>query len=405
MVTESIKPGYKQTEVGIIPEDWDIITYDSAFNFLPTATYSRAELTDNQDILYIHYGDIHTKLDCFLDFLKINLPSIDFDKVKNYQFVKDGDLIMVDASEDYEGISKSVEVKNIGINVAISGLHTFLLRDKNNNFVDGFKGYIHLNSLVKSQFYRFATGMKVYGVSKNNLKFIQIPYPLKKEEQSAIAQVLSDTDLLIESLDKLIEKKKNIKQGIMQELLTGKRRLQGFKREWSTPKLGEICNIYQPEIISQTHFIEDGFLVYGANGIIGAYSKYNHENWQTIVTCRGSTCGTVNKTIDKCWITGNAMVLNIDNNKYLDKLFFYYLIDFQNFNLLITGSGQPQIIRAPLYNYVINLPTDKGEQAAIAEILLDMDSEIEQLEKEREKYKKIKIGMMQELLTGRIRLK
>src|SRR3989338_4607739 len=228
MVTEA---KFKKTEIGVIPEDWEVIPWGEAFDFLSTSTYSRDQLSKNEEINYIHYGDIHTKLNHFLDFEKISLPSINKKQAKNYALIRDGDLIMADASEDYEGVGKSVEVKNIQNKKAISGLHTFLMRSKKGIFAEGFKGYLHSNILIKTQFDRLATGLKVYGVSKNNLKRVLIPYP-KPEEQFLIASVLSDTDALIEQLDNLIVKKKNIKQGAMQELLTGKRRVPGVKGEW-----------------------------------------------------------------------------------------------------------------------------------------------------------------------------
>ena len=168
---------YKQTELGLIPNEWAIKTYGEVFNFLTSATYSRADLGTNDDVSYIHYGDIHTKFECFIDFDKSTLPTISNDKVKQYPLLKNGDLIVVDASEDYTGIAKSVEVKNIDNKKAITGLHTFLLRDKNQNFVTGFKGYLHANNKIKSQFDKLATGMKVYGVSKTNLKQVLIPIP------------------------------------------------------------------------------------------------------------------------------------------------------------------------------------------------------------------------------------
>jgi len=243
MVTDTtIKKGYKQTGLGVIPEDWDVTTYGKAFNFLSTATYSRDELSADSEIQYVHYGDIHTKWNHFLDFKKNSLPSVKKEKAKNYHLLKEGDLIIVDASEDYVGVAKSVEIKNIGSIKAISGLHTFLLRDKDNKFVNGFRGYIHSNRLVKINLDKLATGLKVYGVSKSNLKTIQIPRP-PKPEQTAIATVLSDTDALIKHLEKLIAKKQVIKQGTMQQLLTGKKRLLGFNGEWYVKKLGYVFSI------------------------------------------------------------------------------------------------------------------------------------------------------------------
>ena len=395
--TMEIPRGFKKTDVGIIPNDWLLVSYDELFDFLTTATYSRSQLSENDTIKYVHYGDIHTKCVHFLDCDKIDLPSIKNELLKNYPLLKDGDLIVVDASEDYEGVGKSVEVKNLKNKKAISGLHTFLLRDKKEVITNGFKGYIQPNSLVKKQMDTLATGMKVYGVSKTNLKLIKIPLPPTKIEQTAIAEALNDADALITQLEKLIAKRRAIKQGAMQELLKP-------KEGWEVKPMGQIAELYQPVTISQEQFTDNGYLVYGANGIVGKYGKYNHELWQTTITCRGSTCGTVNKTINKCWITGNAMVANVDKNTNIDKLFFYFLLTKQDFSSCITGSGQPQIVRKPLSEFELSFPKEKSEQIRIAQILSDMDAEIEALEKKLDKYKMLKQGMMQNLLTGRIRL-
>ena len=122
--------------------------------------------------------------------------------------------------------------------------------------------------------------------------------------------------------------------------------------------LSEIAQIYQPQTISSTELTEDGFLVYGANGIIGKYKDYNHETEQICITCRGNTCGMVNYTKPMSWITGNAMVINTD--KYQDKVckrYLYHYLSGYNFNSIISGSGQPQIVRTPLEKLKITLPT------------------------------------------------
>jgi type I restriction enzyme S subunit len=119
------KAKYKETEIGIIPEDWDLVDFDNAFDFLSTATYSRSELVINGDIYYIHYGDIHTKFNHFLDFNQEELCGVDKIKAAKYSLIQDGDLVLADASEDYEGIGKGVEIKNLSGKKAIAGLHTF----------------------------------------------------------------------------------------------------------------------------------------------------------------------------------------------------------------------------------------------------------------------------------------
>lgn len=205
-------------------EDWELKKYGEVFNFITTATYSRAELNEHEEVGYIHYGDIHTKLNFFLDAETFKFPTISYQQAKNYHHLRDGDIIIVDASEDYAGVGKSVEVKNIKSKKVISGLHTFLLRDEKKILADGFRGYLHASSFIKKQFDTLATGLKVYGVSRSNLKKVLIPIP-SKEEQKIIADTLIDMDKEIEALERKLQKFKMIKQGMMQVLLTGKIRL------------------------------------------------------------------------------------------------------------------------------------------------------------------------------------
>lgn len=226
-----------------------------------------------------------------------------------------------------------------------------------------------------------------------NLSILLPPLP----EQEKIAEVLGDIDSLIDNTQQLVNKKKDIKTATMQKLLTP-------KEDWVERKIGEITpDIYQPQTISQSVLSSDGYPVYGANGIIGYYSKYNHITPQITVTCRGSTCGTINLTLPYSWITGNAMVINIDKVDF-NKSFLYYLLSYADLTSLITGSGQPQIIRTSISEFKLFCPCNTKEQEKIATILSDMDAEIETLEKELNKYKDLKTGMMQQLLTGKIRL-
>jgi type I restriction enzyme S subunit len=220
---DGTKKGFKQSELGEIPKDWDVKTYGEVFTFLSTSTNSRDDLSSDGDLGYIHYGDIHTKWNNRLDLDKQNLPKISRNLVSS-ALILDGDLIMADASEDYQGIGKSVEIFNIRNKKIVAGLHTFLLRDKNKILADGFRGYLHAISTVKAAFDRLATGLKVYGISKNNLTTIFLPVP-SIEEQTAIAKILADMDSEIQALEKRLNKTRQIKQGMMQELLTGKTRL------------------------------------------------------------------------------------------------------------------------------------------------------------------------------------
>jgi type I restriction enzyme S subunit len=206
--------------------EWEVRKFGEIFQFLNTANNSRSDLSENGEIEYIHYGDIHTTWRSFLDCSCDKLPRIQRDKVRNVPFLEDGDLVMADASEDYEGIGISIEVKNATGRKVVAGLHTFLLRGDKAILADGFKGYLQYIPAIKDALKKSATGISVYGISKNNVRNIAVYLP-DITEQTAIATVLSDMDTEIVALEKKRDKYHALKQGMMQELLTGKTRLVG----------------------------------------------------------------------------------------------------------------------------------------------------------------------------------
>ena len=274
-----------------------------------------------------------------------------------------------------------------------------------------FYSEIKESVLPKYIYYLFRTiNWKVYNegstlpsLSAATIMNIKIKVP-PLEEQKKIAEILGTWDRAIEELTGLIAEKKELKRGLMQRLLTGTQRLPGFTKPWKRVKLGEVADLYQPVTISAQELSETGFPVYGANGLIGYYEKYNHDTWQIMITCRGSTCGTVNRTHGKSWITGNAMVVNCDNHNVC-KLFLYYNLLNRKFNSVISGSGQPQIVRGPLLKYPLCLPADLAEQKAIADVLSKADSEIDLLNQQLNVLREQKRGLMQKLLTGEICVK
>lgn len=239
-------------------------------------------------------------------------------------------------------------------------------------------------------------------ISTSDLKRVKIAVP-PLAEQRKIAEVLGVWDEAIEKQARLIEKLALRKRALMQRLLSAKLRLPGFSEPWKKVKLGDVAELYQPQTIQSEDLSQTGYPVYGANGLIGYYNNYNHEYPQVVITCRGSSCGTVNFTPGKCWITGNAMVLNVDNNRDVNKSFFYYLISNSSFVNLISGSGQPQIVRQPLLKFELRIPPLK-EQTAIAEVLTAADREIDLAKEKLERLRRQKRGLMQQLLTGKKRI-
>ena len=185
----------------------------------------------------------------------------------------------------------------------------------------------------------------------NSQEYSSFPiYTTSIEEESKIAKLLSLLDERIATQNKIIDKLQSLIKGLRVSLMQ--------IENGNIVHLGEIAQIYQPQTISSTELTEDGFLVYGANGIIGKYKQYNHKTEQICITCRGNTCGMVNYTKPMSWITGNAMVINTDEhqNKVCKRYLYHYLSAY-NFNSIISGSGQPQIVRTPLEQLKVTLPT------------------------------------------------
>ncbi|HQD56334.1 MAG TPA: restriction endonuclease subunit S [Candidatus Competibacteraceae bacterium] len=392
-----VKPGYKLTEVGVIPEDWDVLPLGSITSLLTNGfvgTATSAYVDDGEGVLYIQGFNVQEN---GFNFYGIKRVSRLFHLRNQKSCLQEGDLLTIQTGDI--GVTAVVSQELVGANC-----HALIISRPIKSGSDPHYYSQYFNSeRGRSAIKKIETGTTMKHLNCGDMRDLLLPLP-PLPEQRAIAAALSDVDALLDGLDRLIAKKRNLKQAAMQQLLTGQTRLPGFSGVWEVKRLGELVSLYQPETISAQQFNESGFPVYGANGVVGYYHKPNHTSWQITVTCRGSTCGTVNRTVEYCWITGNAMVLNCDHNQEVIKDFLYYLMLVQDLTGCITGTGQPQIVRPPLAEFKIYLPIDHNEQTAIAAILSDMDTEIAALEARRDKTRALKQGMMQELLTGRIRL-
>lgn len=212
---------YIDEKFGKVPTGWEIKRVDALIDFYPTASYSRSMLSDNGDYKYIHYGDIHTRFNTFLDISKESLPYINNEMVKKFVYLENGDIIISDTSEDYEGVGKLVEIVNLGDSKVISGLHTLLLRPKTDELINGFKGYLFNEERVRLEFLKYVTGIKVYSISKNSLAKVLLPIPTKQEQES-IKNKLDTINNDISSLKTKINSLERLKKSLMQNLLTGK---------------------------------------------------------------------------------------------------------------------------------------------------------------------------------------
>ena len=158
-----------------------------------------------------------------------------------------------------------------------------------------------------------------------------------------------------------------------------------MKKGWEYKKLGEVCDLYQPKTISTKEMVSDGLYdVFGANGKIGKYHSYNHEDSEILMTCRGATCGNINISTPKSWINGNAMVVHIKDEEKLDRQFLVYSLINIDKSHIITGAAQPQITRQTLSPLQICFPS-LPEQQSIVDYLDSAFAKIDAMKANAEK--------------------
>ena len=432
-----VKAGYKQTEVGVIPEDWDIVELKEAIASTQLGgNYPNSEM--ESDFPLIKMGNIGRG--------KIDLSKIEYVPVKDIPKEKYllhyGDVLF-NTRNTLDLVGKVAIWKSELLRAYYnSNLMRMKFKDDcvSSNF---YINYLFNSRQSLTQLKGFAIGTtSVAAIYNRDLFKYKLVLP-KLEEQKSIATILSDTDALIEHLEELIAKKRNIKQGTMQQLITGKKRLPGFEIkkgykqtevglipvDWDVKNLNNMATITRLAGYEYSSMWEEknngkiialrGFNI-GDNRIIEKnFSRISNELSLKLKRSRLYK----NDVIYPCVGTiGNAVVIE-DDNKYhiqqniakitpnkneVDSYYLaHYLMSHLGLNEITKFNGtssQPNILVGSLRQYSIVLPPTKSEQTAIATILSDMDTEIEALKQNRDKYTMIKQGMMQQLLTGRIRI-
>ena len=300
---------------------------------------SKDQLSDDGEPCIL-YGELYTKYKSETIGEVISKTNIDNTKLVRS---KANDVIIPCSGETAEDIATARCVLNgnilLGGDLNIIRLHGY----------DGAFMSYQLNGRRKYDIAKVAQGVSVVHLYGEHLKGVKTINPCL-EEQKEIAKLLSLLDERIATQNKIIDKLQSLIKGLRVRLIQ--------IENGNIVHLGEIARIYQPQTISSTELTEDGFLVYGANGIIGKYKEYNHKTEQICITCRGNTCGMVNYTKPMSWITGNAMVINTDEHQNkVCKRYLYHYLSVYNFNSIISGSGQPQIVRTPLEQLKVPLPT------------------------------------------------
>ena len=405
-----VPDGYKKVLSSTVYEDYIETTFGELFDFYGGLGIPRDQLSDN-GYPYLHYGDMHRESFTKVSVEQYNeLPKYDIKISGNETFLlEDGDVVFLDASEDLEGTSRSVMVDNPENATFISGLHTFIAREKHDTLAKDYKQYITMTDYVKKQFMKLASGFKVYGLNRNSIKDIVFAYPQDKHEQQKNAEILMKWDEAVSLQEKLIEKLELQKKALMQRLLNP-------QKNWKKIKIGELVQektmrnkndcqnvlsvsnrygfIKQEEQFSKQvasadvknyKVINKGDIAYNPSRInVGSIALYENEEpgivspMYIVVECK-----KINPTL-------LLLLLNTSKGKY-------------NIESFLSGSVRDSLNYSDLAEIEVHLPDD-----IIADKIINLNKTIsKQLLVHQQKLNAIKLqqkSLMQLLLTGIVRV-
>lgn len=407
-----IPEGFKKTEVGVIPVDWEVKKLGE-IALLERGKFSARPRNDPKyfggDIPFIQTGDV-TKSN---GIISTYYQSLNEQGLRVSKLFPPNTLFFTIAAN----------IGDVGIAPFETACPDSLIAITPGMKVDK-KWFFHILKSRKKSFEGLATQNAQLNINLEKLQpyLLQLP---SLPEQKAIALSLSDTDALIAACDRAITKKRNIKQGAMQQLLTGKMRLPGFSGEWEVKKLENLSSEIGDGIHATPDYVDssDFYFINGNNLIRNSiqitdntkciskeeYYKYKNKlNDKTILLSINGTIGNIAFFRDEKVILGKS-VAYINIHIFTYKYYIFYVLQTHTtscyFEDELTGSTIRNLSLKSIRNTPVSIPPTLEEQKAIAQILSDMDAEIAALEKKRDKYKCIKQGMMQELLTGKTRLK
>ena len=387
-----IQTGFQKTKVGLIPSDWDIE------NILKNSTMKArigwqgltvAEYLDNGEYFLI------TGTDFFSGKIKWDtchyVNKKRYEQDKNIQ-IREGDIL----------ITKDGTIGKVGFidylpqpTTLNSGV--FVIRPKKAAYIPLYLFCVFNSHYFREFLNKLSAGSTINHLYQKDFVSFDFPIPPTKTEQTAIATALNDADTLIAQLEKLITKKRNIKQGAMQELLTP-------KEGWGVERLGLIAVLKKGQLITEKTATLGNVPVIGGGMSTSYYHNEPNRKANTVtISASGANAGYVSFHVYPIFASDCT---TIENSAEYDVRFLYFTLLSKQKEIfkLQTGGAQPHVYPEQLRDLEISIPKEKEEQTKVVQILIDMDAEIDALEKKLEKYKMIKQGMMQNLLTGMIRL-
>ena len=400
IIMNNIPKGYKQTKVGVIPEEWKVMRLGEVSKITMGQSPKSKSYNENQKGIPLIQGNA----DCKNRKTSPRLYTTEITKICNI-----GDIIMT-VRAPVGAISNSLHNACIGRGVcAIKFIN-------NNNYL------YHFLVNYENKWEKYSQGSTFTAVNNSDIKNLKIPLPPLKEQQK-IAEILTTWDSVISKQEELIKTKEKLKKGLMQKLLSGKVRFKEFSDEWKEVRLGEIATLKNGYPFKSIDYIEKGkYKIITIGNVLNGKLDLNKVKYieklpkniqqHHILKKKDILISMTGNVGRVCLVNENNCLLNqrvgyLNTKK--DNNFIYSVLNTKKFEKKMIGLGQggaqPNISKKDIENFKILIPKTLQEQQKIANVLSTADKEIELLKKELEELKKQKKGLMQRLLSGEVRVK
>ncbi len=388
-----VRSGYKQTEVGVIPQEWDSrrlqdmvdCSIPIAYGVLKPGeyVYGGVPLLQIRDVIHGH-----------IDVDRLHRISRQLDRQYSRTRLVGGEIVV-------SLVGTIGRVALIPMTLAGGNLHRNLARVHVSQAHDRTFVFYFLNSDLAQAAIKLTTFGSTQALLNlgdlRGLKCVVPPLP----EQRAIAAALSDVDALLGGLDRIIAKKRDLKQAAMQQLLTGQTRLPGFHGEWEVKRLADVADFCAGAYLAQGEYSDGEYEVQGAGSVMGHHDVPNFPKAVSVVG-RVGTVGRPRFMPNGCWVNNNAAAI-VAREHCGTPEFVHLLLLTVDWSKATSVTAQPFLVVPALLGMEFWVP-EAAEQRAISTILSDMDAELSALEARRDKTRDLKQAMMQDLLTGKTRL-
>ncbi len=390
-----LMPGYKRSEAGVIPEDWKSTAIATLVEPTSPICYGVVQVGQYTDsgvpIVAIKYVKE-------ISHAPLHRTASSLEQPYSRSRVRGGDvLISIKGTIGRVGIVPTGFEGNISRELARLRINKGICAEYVAHQLEA--------GTTQDRIMRSVVGTTRLEFSIAVLRQFELPIPPTEAEQRTISKVLNDVDRLLEGLSRLIAKKSDIKQAAMQQLLTGETRLPGFNGEWEEKALGEIATISKGVQLHSSETDPDGHIPHYNGGMQPSSftTRFNTPANTIAISEGGNSCGFVQFITEPFWCGGHCYAVV---PKSVDNGFLFHALKSQQSAImgLRVGSGLPNVQKTALGLFKLKFPKDPIEQTSIADVLSDMDTELSDLERRREKTRALKQAMMHELLTGKTRL-